>query len=261
MKRQVMTKTQLGAQLGMAWLLSCCLVAVSWADQKDLDAEVERYAKVFSGAGFGAKKQALHDLTWAGISDPRVYDPIEAQLLAGYQITDKDKTQVEQLSYLAKGLALSGNSKYKAPLDKVLAETPSKKLKKHVTTGLQRLPDYEKWNPIISANLDQAAPGRLGQARALNMLDSDVPELFRAGAKIVRKYFIDDDEMIAAVNASLLKNYQRNLDNKAQVDGVNHLIRTLGESGKSEYRVTLDNVSLSSNKKIAKYALKYAGYL
>ena len=220
------------------------------ADQADLDAEMERYAKVFSGKSFSAKKQALDTLAWAGISDPRVYDPIEAELLAGYQIADSNKTKVDQMSWLAKGgLGVSGNSKYTATLEKVLAGTPSKKLRKHVTTGIERIPKYAIWNPIISANLEQAASGRLGQSRTMNLLASDIPELFRAGAKI------------AAVNASLLVNYNRNLSNKVQIDGVNHLIRTLGEAGDSTYRPTLDEVAASGNKKIAKYAKKYREFL
>ena len=255
------------ARVAMFWLLSLTLAlnltmaSGVRADQQDLDAEIERYSKVFSGSNFGAKKQALHELAWAGISDPRVYDPIEVELLAGYQISDSDKAKVEQMSWLAKGLAVSGNSKYQAPLDKILAETPSKKLKKHVGTGLKRLPNYEKWNPVIAANLEQAPAGGLNQTRVLNMLASDIPELFRAGAKIARNKFTGDDEVLAAVNASLLANYNRNLTNSVQVDGVNHLIRTLGEAGDSQYRSTLDMVATSSNKKIVKYAKKYAPYL
>jgi hypothetical protein len=126
---------------------------------------------------------------------------------------------------------------------------------------LQRLPNYEQWNPIIYAGLEQAAPGRLGQTRVQNLLNSEVPELIRAGAKMVRNQYANDDELLAAVNDSLLKNYDRNLSNKVQIDAVNHLIRTLGESGNSAYRSTLDQVAGSSNKKIAKYAVKYAGYL
>jgi hypothetical protein len=232
------------------------------ADQADLDAEMERYAKVFSGKSFSAKKQALDALAWAGISDPRVYDPIEAELLAGYPLADSDKTKVDQMSWLAKGgLGVSGNSKYTATLEKVLAGTPSKKLRKHVTTGIERIPKYAIWNPIISANLEQAPSGRLGQSRTMNLLASDIPELFRAGAKITRKYYSDDEEVLAAVNASLLANYNRNLSNKVQIDGVNHLIRTLGEAGDSTYRPTLDKAAASGNKKIAKYAKKYREFL
>ena len=232
------------------------------ADQADLDAEIERYAKVFSGKSYSAKKQALDALAWAGISDPRVYDPIEAELLAGYRTTDADKANIEELSWLAKGgLGVSGNTKYIATLEKVQTSTPSKKLAKHVTTGLERIPKYAIWNPIISANLEQAPSGRLGQSRTINLLASDIPELFRAGAKITRQYYSSDEEVLAAVNASLLANYKRNLSNKAQVDGVSHLIRTLGEAGNTSYRPTLDKVARSDNKKIAKYAKKYAGYL
>lgn len=231
------------------------------ADQADLDAEIEHYAKVFSGKSFSAKKQAMDVLAWVGISDPRVYDPIESELLAGYQISDSDKTKVDQMSWLAKGgLGVSGNSKYIATLQKVQAG-PSKKLAKHAGTGIERIPKYEKWNAVISANLEQAPSGRLGESRTLNMLASDLPELFRAGAKITRKNYSGDEEVLAAVNASLLANYNRNLSNKVQIDGVNHLIRTLGEAGDSTYRPTLDKVATSGNKKIAKYAKKYAEFL
>ena len=77
------------ARVAIFWLLSLSLAlsltmaSGAWADQQDLDAEIERYSKVFSGSSFGAKKQALHELAWAGISDPRGDDPKEAQQLAG----------------------------------------------------------------------------------------------------------------------------------------------------------------------------------
>lgn len=237
------------------------LPAVAIANQADLDAEIARYREIFSGSSFSAKKAALHDLAWAGVSSAEVYDPLQETLLAGYNIPDSNKAQVEQISWLAKGIAVSGNAKYQATLATMLEGTPSKKLKKHITTALQRLPNYEIWNPVISANLVEAPAGRLGQARALNMLDSDIPELIRAGAKLVRRDYSGEADMLAAVNASLLKNYTRMLDNKAQVDAINFLIRTLGEAGDSSYRPTLEKVMLSGNKKNAKYAKKFAAYL
>lgn len=254
--------TQFATRLTLVWVFVLTLGGPARADQQDLSAEIEHYSKIFAGTAWGPKKQAINELAWKGISAPEVWSPVEAELLASYKtVTDKDKAQVEQLSWLAKGLAQSGDMKYATPLEDMLAGTPSKKFKKHLTTALQRLPNYAKWNPVISANLAEAPAGQLDQARTLNMLSSDSPDLIRAGAKVARKQFADEATVTAAVNESLLKNYNRNLDNKVQVDAVNHLIRTLGESGMSEYRGTLDKVATSSNKKIAKYAVKYAGYL
>lgn len=224
--------------------------------QEDLDAEIANYVDIFANQGQAQQRKAIETLSWSGHSEPELFDVIEAGLLDGYMT--EDKYEAERMSWLAKALALSGNPKYRETLQKVYDTAPSKKLRRHTETALERLTIYEAWNPVIAQGLAEAPAGKLEETRIENMLASGVPELVRLGAKRIYNGHSSDSELLELAKERLLADYPT-AQSKVEVDAVAWLCKALAQSGQSIYRPVLEEVANKApNAKVAKYANKYA---
>ncbi|HHM06014.1 MAG TPA: hypothetical protein ENJ19_09790 [Gammaproteobacteria bacterium] len=237
----------------LGWLAT----PAAFATAEDVEAEIQHYIDVFRHGGFDARHEAMGELKWSGISDPRVYDIIEAALLKNF--TDTRPRHVDENAWYAKTLAISGLEKYRATLQKIHDETNSSKLKKHVAWALARINDYARWNPVIARGLAEAPPGGLAAARVRNLLNSDIPELIRAGGK--RVYFAHnaDDALLELTKDTLLKHYRSVGTDRVDVDALAWLCKALAKSGQPQYKSVLEEVAENTtSKKLAKYAKKYA---
>lgn len=247
----------------LAKLLPVVLVLIfssqCYSDSNDLEAELEDYISVFSNNDFDGQKKHINRLAWAGISDPRVFDIFESKVLSEFQL--KTKQSMEESARYIKTLGLSGNDKYLSTLTKVLNESESKKIRRHTKTALMRLRQYKRWNPVISENLGLAPTGRLEEARVDNMLRSDYLELIKIGAKRVYYVHHDDKALLELAKQKLLKHYKTASD-RVEIDTVAWLCKALASSEDESYRPVLMEVAANaSNKKVVKYAKKYAEYL
>lgn len=232
-----------------------------FANQADLDAELDQYIEIFNGENFSKQRSAIEPLGWSGLSDPILFDQIEDKLMA--TMNEEDKVAVERASWYAKALALSGNQKYKETLTKAKTEATHKKVRKHAATALERLAKYSQWNPIISQGVSDAPSGQLEQARIKNMLASGDYPLIRLGAKRIYHAHSDDAELVSQARQLLLSEYKTANDkDRDQVDAIAWLIKALAQSGDSANKPALEEIIANSNsKKIKKYAKKYVANL
>ncbi|MCF6209258.1 MAG: hypothetical protein L3J88_03685 [Gammaproteobacteria bacterium] len=129
------TVSNFGGILGLFCIVLAAGSGTAFGGNPALENEIKHYIAVFESKNPQVQHETIGELSWKGISDPRIYDLMEAQLLHGY--TERGHAIVEQMSWLAKGLALSGLDKYRQTLEKVAAEAPSQKLKKHAKKNAQ----------------------------------------------------------------------------------------------------------------------------
>ena len=231
-----------------------------FADAAELAKEIHAYNEVFQHATFVEKKKALGMLQWAGLSDPRIYDPLEKLVSTEYRT--KDKVVVRQVAYYIKGLSFSGLDRYKSILKQVQEEANSKKLKKYAKTALVRLDNHKKWNPVISSGLEATKAGRNNVQRALNMLESNILVLQKIGAKRIYFQFNSEAVLLKAAKKLLLASYQGVGSDRSRIDMVAWLCKALGNSGKKEYRPVLQEVAdKAKNRRVRKYASKYLSVL
>lgn len=242
----------------MLVLLAATLAGQAWGVNKnpEIEAEIQAAIRQFSFNSASALRNAIEDLKWAGISDERIYDIAEKELLSNYMSTDK--YDVENASWQVKGLAVSGNAKYLPTVQKVMNEAAHKKLRKHATTANSRLADYIVWNPIISAGTESAPKGQLHQTRIANMLQSDKLELNRGAAKLVYRDYGRNDKLLGLIQTRLLAIYKVDPRNKLEIDTTAWLARALAGSGKQEFISTLEKVANeTTSPKVTKYIQKY----
>ena len=235
-------------------LLVTCSTA--FAAQSDIQAELKSYAVVFNNGSFDEQRKQMSRLDWSGISDPVLFDIIAAKLSA--RAKQSTKAARQEASWYAKGLALSGNEKYRAQLEALASGADSKKVRKHAATALRRLDLYSVWNPIISKDVAQAPVGQLAEARVKNMLASDNPDVLRLGAKRLHHAHIEDKELLQLANQRLLRDYKNVNAEGIQIDALAWIIKALARSKDDQYKQTLSQIKeTASNKKLKKFAKKH----
>jgi cell division protein YceG involved in septum cleavage len=219
----------------------------------------EEFVKVFQSGGQLEQEKAAQSLEWTGISSPQLFDLIEAAALKSLpQATDK--VTINYVAHLTKALSYSGNEKYRATIEKVIAEAPHKKLRKHAQQALPTLAVYAKLNPLIAPqSWPTSAHPSLNQ-RLANMLKSDNTELIRAAAKRIHSSQDYQPELMALLNGIIEKNYQQALD-RERLDALAWVTRAIAGSRNLQYKPTVEKVAnAAADKKLRKYATKYLSY-
>jgi hypothetical protein len=221
---------------------------------------LDEYIEIFTSGNSQQQTQAAKELAWAGLSDPRLFDPIEQLVLDKYLVVE-NKYAIDDAAWLAKALSYSGQEKYRATLEKVASDSPQKKLRKHAQASIPRLEQYALWNPVISdtSNWDASKSGEIN--RYANMLRSDDLELKRIGAKRVHNTHAYDTYLLDILNTEILESYRESSSDKLFVDTVAWLCKALSGSRVEAYKSTIVEVSENAgSSKVAKYAAKYLKY-
>ena len=241
-------------------LIAFASIFVNTALANNLNQEINGYIDVFKGNNFAKQRKVIDKLAWAGISDSRLYDLMAAKLDS--TMSSDDKIGVDQASWFAKGLARSGNKKYIADLERVSKQAAHKKTRKYAANSIATLNKYSEWNPIIAKGLSNTASGKLEQARVKNMLNSSNYGLMTIGAKRVYYGHNSEKPLAALASKRLMEEYQSVAGNKDGIDAVAWLIKALAETGDSSHKSTLVKIAeTAKDKKVKKYAKKYAAYL
>ncbi|MDH5736980.1 MAG: hypothetical protein OEZ23_01655 [Gammaproteobacteria bacterium] len=240
------------------WLIGLALIA-QLVMTHAFASESQKFINYFSNSERGDIRSIVEDMYWSGITDARLYNMIEKEVKASYQ--DDSKAAQEINSWLVKALAISGNKKYLATLQDIETNANSKKLRKHTTNAIEMLNEYSVWVPIMNKGVSDLSESKRDRKRVQNMLESNNSEMIRIGAKRVYHDYTSDAALLASVEKSLLLNHSKS-DDSVHVDAMAWLIKALAESLNNKYKSSLEKVAAeTTNKKIRKYAEKYANYL
>ncbi len=228
------------------------------ANQSDLDAEKAMYVQAFNSGDLETLKSKARNLEWSGLSDAQVFDPLEKQILAN--LNTSDKAGLDAAAWMIRGLGSSGNVKYLPTLNKVL-ETGSKKLQRHAKNAIEELPKFAERNLVISKDLDKSGAGRVGEQRVLNLLNSDNAELKYAGVERAYDFYSKgaavDKEVMGKVQSLLLAGYKSEAKDRAELNALVLMCKTLANTRDSAYAATMQEVADNApNKKLAKNAAK-----
>lgn len=229
-------------------LLSAPLIAQEYT--------IENYQAVFKGDNITQQKQAIESLTLAGLSDPTIYDVLEAKLLASLP-NATEKHAIDYSAWLVKGLAYSGEDKYRETMNKIVNGDYNKKLRKYAQQALDNLGKYKKWNTILNDKTQYDA----SQSQQVNVfasaLRSDDLELMRIAAKRITADQAYDTYLLDILSQEL-KTPRLLTDDQLSIDTYAHMAKALASSGNTEYRAVIENIATtSSNRKLQKYAASY----
>lgn len=186
-------------------------------------------------------------IRFSGITNVELFDIAEKNML-GTNSTKAKREDVQYISWMVQMLAFSGQEKYKDSLNKLLATTKVSTIKRHITSSLEVLPKYHRWNIIVSQNLENVPFPDLSRARLINMLNSEDPELVRGGASIANHFYLEDEEITDLVEKRLLIFYPKAtaISSDQYAEASAWLCKILGNTRKQKYVPTLKQILNSS---------------
>ena len=239
--------------LALALCLTLSLFSLTLSAKPLTEAQ---YIEVFHGEDIQQQKDALASLVMAGISNPKVYDKIEDNLQKSLPLA-VDRHSIDYSAWLLKGLGYSGNEKYIATFNAVIAGDYHSKLQKYARKSLKILDQYKVWAPILSSK--SLYDDKFSQASNVlaNALRSDVLELKLNAAKHVINQRIDSEQISEVLNEEL-KDTRLLKHEKQSIQAYAYMAKALAITGDEKYKPTIEQLAQdSSEKKLRKYASKY----
>lgn len=223
-----------------------------------VDEQIDHYLEVLEKGGYEAKKQMLERLQWSGLTDPRLFDEIEKQLLAQYQNEDLDKYENSLLSHRARALGYSGNDEYRGSLAEVKKAAFQKRVRQHANKALSELGKYKNWNKMI-AQSDITVEGKSVEVTTyMKMLNINDFFVQRQAARATYHELRQDPDLLALIAFRLESLYLLQYLDKHEQDTAAWFCKALGQNASWEYRELLSKVAKDTpHKKIRKYARKY----
>jgi hypothetical protein len=213
--------------------------------------DVQRFVAIFAGPE-DKHQEAVQALAWMGLSDPRIFDPLEQRVLAesptarGFNRADRNR-----IAHYIRALGFSGNPKY---LPTILNFRDDKEYERFSRVAAGELPQYQKWNPIISnrATFDPKYNDDVNRVR--NMLLSDDVILKRLAAK--RVFFAHrEEELIERLADALKSNYRRDPEDAELVNTLGWLIKGVACTNNPKYIPLLDEVAENApNRAVQRHA-------
>ena len=213
------------------------------------DEDVTRYIAIFRGDKT-LHASAAESLGWTGLSDTRLFDVIEERLLSDYPAPKEVKAERQRLAWYIRALGFSGQEKYLPTINKFLPERDYATYARH---ALKDLPDYRKWNPIISGR--SSFDPKLGDDanRAINMIRASDFRLKEIGAKRVYYGHVREEPIFDALAREVLASYAG--ADASNNDEIAWMVKALATSGNQKYRPVVQEVAeKTTDSKIARHA-------
>jgi len=213
--------------------------------------DVQRFVAIFAGPD-EKHQEAVQALAWMGLSDPRIFDPLERRILSeNAEARGLNRADRNRIAHYIRALGFSGNPKY---LPTVLTFRQDNEYDRFSRVAAEELPQYQKWNPIISdrATFDPKYSDDTNRVR--NMLLSDDLVLKRLAAK--RVFFgTREPELIDRLAAALKENYQRGATDNEITNTLGWLIKGVACTGDPKYIPLLEEVAVNApNKAVQRHA-------
>lgn len=201
----------------------------------------------------------IHD--YSGITDAALFNEIEARILSSYKKEKPSRDELEELGWALKALAASGNSQYRDTLQKVADNAPKRRTKKHAREALDSLPDYGRWNPVITSEKFEQAGRKPSVALWMRFIDSGYDDLALTGVNKANEFRVYEPALTELVEAELRDRLRVKTDDKLELELQGRMIRYLADHPEfGKYTGLFSLIAEESpNKKVRKWALKSLG--
>lgn len=224
--------------------------------QKDRSAEIDSLMAQLSSSSSIERINAAKIITRSGLTDDRLYAKVAIMLKKGYA-AGADHDHVDEMSWLCKALAASGNTKYRPLLEEVAANAPSDKLRRYAEQSEGLIEEYAKRSQVLNDTGGWDKSLSAEENRLLNMLGSDDLKLRRDAAKMIVRRGKTDPKVFDAAADSLTGMAKDIRNESLYIDTMAWLCKALAASGDSKYIAALKEVQAASdNSKLNSYVSK-----
>lgn len=241
------------AVLGL--LVSLTLTGTGYA-QPDRSAETANLLAGLTSSSGARRIQAAKLVTQAGLRDQGLYETIAALLKQGYAAGTEDE-HVDEMSWLCKALAASGEPRYRELLQEVAARALSPKLQHYARQSEELIEEYAERSRVLNETESWDAELSAEENRLVNMLSSDDPGLKRDAAKNVVRSLQVHPRVYEVIAAELLEMLAAGNSGTLEIDTMAWLCKALAGSGESKYLEPLKQVEAGTqNLKLKSHVAK-----
>lgn len=229
-------------------ILILCLSGAAFA--ASVEDDVTFYTQALA-EGKSVDAVILESFAWKGISDPRVFDLIERRIAEKAEAGRDDRQVKKEVGLSLRALGFSGQAKYRAVLEEYRSDPT---YERYARDALEDMPDYQRWNPIISdrATFDPRYSDDVNRIR--NMLLSNDFNLKKVGAK--RVYFQNKDDVLLDILAAQISASYMSNDGSGG-DSIAWMVKALGSAHRPKDRPLIEEVAANApDKTVVRHARK-----
>jgi hypothetical protein len=236
--------------------LFACSISTAADITPAFDEDVEKYAREFSNPNLKALDETLVQLSWAGITDPRVYDPLIQK------VSNEPKLSDSIANKYFEAMSMSGNPDVYAKLEQLSQNKQVKSgVRSKAHSALKHSAKYVQIAQTMSVGLQDAKTNdELWAIRHRNGLAVADTTRLRLAARDLYLHGYEKESLDVAAQ-TLRDNTDKILKDRLQIDAMAFLCKALGTSRKREYKETLIFVADNAKtKKLMEYAERSTQY-
>ncbi|EKD29151.1 MAG: hypothetical protein ACD_79C00038G0001 [uncultured bacterium] len=231
--------------------LSLCFITINTFASTE---QIDQYLIALQSHNVKARIETLKDISRSGITDVKLYDEIKDKLLKDYLSKSQGSDHIDEMSWLCKALASSGNYIYQPVLDGVSKNSPTSKLKHYAKQSMQLIDEYAKRNELLNSSNPDLAQYSKETQRHIQMLQSDIINLKRDTAKEIVRSLTNEAIVFETVRDTMLKLAVQRTHNSDEVDTISWFCKALSVSGNPEFITDLKQVKKINKGSIIKFA-------
>lgn len=236
-------------------LLSLLLPGYGYA-QNDRSEEINILMAGLESASRVQRVDSAKTISRSGIQSQALYQKVSDLLKAGYA-REYEKENADEMSWMCKALAASGDPQYRELLDEVAEKSPSIKVKRYAKESSRLIDTYAQRSQILNATEDWDGDLSAEENRIINMLKSDDVGLRRDAAKVLVRNPENDEKVFAAAAFALSSMSKEIPSDSLSIDTMSWLCKALAASGDEKYVETLEQVrDNTQSHKLKSYATK-----
>ena len=244
---------------GLALLFLLCAPGLAF---DTVEQQIDHYLDILENGELDSQVEMLKRLQWSGITDRRLFDPMEQEVRFQAVVSSSksmNKSELARLSHMIRALGYSGNERYRNMLISVRDFSKNSKLRGHAKKAAIQLDKFKQWNRMIAESDFKVEGKPVEVATYMKMLDINDVMLQRLAARAIFHERQKDDDLLDMAAQKLANLYlQPGLDREAQ-DTAAWLVKAVGEYDNRRHRELLSRVAKDSPyKNVRKHAKKYA---
>jgi hypothetical protein len=242
----------------MKWIVALGIIislissghSLAQTDQSD---EVEKLLAGIESTSQTHRINAAKTISISGLQDHGLYEKIAEIIKAGYKLP-YERDHAEEMAWMCKALAASGDPKYRQLLDEVSQNSPSSKVRRHAKQSAKLIEQYAERNKVLNKSDSWDEELTDEENRLVNMLRSDDVSLRRDAAKIIVGNVKTNEKVFPAVASTLKDMSETFRSDSLSVDTMAWLCKALAASGDSKYIADLEFVRNNTQSvKLRKY--------
>lgn len=234
----------------------CLLLTGTGFAQSNRSAEVKLLLAGLDSPSSTRRIKVAKIVSRSGLTDPELYEKVAALLKAGY-LAGTDSNHIDEMSWLCKALAASGDEQYRSLFKEIISKSQSVKLQRYARQSNALLEEYARRSQILNAKKNWDENLTPEENRLVAMLKSDNVGLKRDAAKMLVRRLQTDEKVFDVAAETLVKMAENAQSGSRYVDTMSWLCKSLAASGNAKFIETLEQIKAGTdNFKLQSYATK-----